>query len=189
MSSKLEQKLAEFRISFIAEFDDKIALLIKLWSAARTSQTPDTIKQFRFEIHSLKGSSGTLNFKTLSNRLGLIEEEVVPCEEQINQFKNIIPFIDRHMNAFIDASKKDPNPLLVLTKEPEALGELREPQKKKDEITAQSYRDIKIALIDDNQATAALHSKLLAGFGFSISLFNSIEKLERVFEQEKFNLV
>lgn len=189
MSSILEQKLAEFRITFIAEFEDKIAALIKLWSEARKTQHIETIKQFRFEIHSLRGSSGTLNFKILSDRLGMIEEEVAPCEEQINQFKDIIPFIDRHMNAFIEASGQDPNPLLELSKTPDSLGKLREPQKKNDEITAQSYRDINIALIDDNQATAELHSKLLAGFGFSIRLFNSIEKLEQLLATEKFNLV
>jgi len=124
MSSKLDQKLTEFRITFIAEFDDKLAVLIKLWSEARTSQSHDTIKQFRFEVHSLKGSSGTLNFVTLSDRLGMIEEEVAPCEEQINQFKNIIPFIDRHMNSMIEASRNNPNPLLVLKEMPDSLNEL-----------------------------------------------------------------
>ena len=189
MSSKLEQKLAEFRITFIAEFDDKLAVLIKLWSEARTSQSHDTIKQFRFEVHSLKGSSGTLNFIPLSDRLGMIEEEVAPCEEQINKFKHIIPFIDRHMNSMIEASRNNPNPLLVLKEMPNSLGELREPQKKKEKITVQSYRNIKIALIDDNESTSAVHTKLLAGFGFTISRFNSIEKLEQVFEPQTFNLV
>ena len=61
MSSKLEQKLAEFRITFIAEFDDKLAVLIKLWSEARTSQSHDTIKQYRsayeFDDRSIKKQS------------------------------------------------------------------------------------------------------------------------------------
>jgi diguanylate cyclase (GGDEF)-like protein len=188
MSSKLEQKLAEFRITFIAEFDDKLAVLIKLWSEARASQSHDTIKQFRFEIHSLKGSSVTLNFITLSDRLGMIEDEVAPCEEQINKFQNVIPFIDRHMNSMIEASRNYPNPLLVLKEIPDSLSELREPQQKKEEITVQSYRDIKIALIDD-ESTSTVHTKLLAGFGFTISRFNSIEKLEEVFEHQTFNLV
>lgn len=189
MSSKLEQKLAEFRVTFIAEFNDKLAELVKLWSLARTSQSLDAVKQFRFAIHSLKGSSGTLNFITLSDRLGMIEEEVAPCEVQINNFKNVIPFIDRHMNSMIEASRNKPNPLLVLKDIPNSLGELREPQKKKEEITAQSYRDINIALIDDDQVTSALHAKLLAGFGFTISHFSSVEQLEQIFSQQSFNLV
>ncbi|MBU3006066.1 response regulator [Paraglaciecola arctica] len=189
MSSKLEQKLAEFRVSFAAEFEDKIAVLIKLWSQARTSHSVEAIKQFRFEVHSLKGSSGTLSFTTLSDRLGMIEEEVAPCEEQIGQFKNIIPFIDRHIKSMIEAAGKNPNPLLEIGKTSNSLGELREPQKKSDEHDAQSYRDIRIALVDDNETTSAVHSKLLAGFGFSIEHFNSIEELEAVFSEQKFNLV
>ncbi|GAC22038.1 diguanylate cyclase [Paraglaciecola arctica] len=189
MSSKLEQKLAEFRITFIAEFNDKLAVLIKLWSEARTSHSRDSIKQFRFEVHSLKGSSGTLNFITLSDRLGMIEEEVAPCEVQTNNFKNVIPFIDRHMNSMIEASRNNPNPLLVLRDIPNSLGELREPQKNKEEITTQSYRDIKIALIDDNDATLTIHAKLLAGFGFTICQCKSIKQLQEEFKQQTFNLV
>lgn len=188
MSSKLEQKLAEFRISFIDDFNDKLAVLIKLWSEARTSQSIDAIKQFRFEIHSLKGSSGTLSFSTLSDRLGMIEQEVAPCEEQVNQLKNVIPFIDRHMNSMIEASRNTPNTLLVLKDIPSALGELREPQKKED-VSSQSYRDINIALLDDNEATSLVHAKLLSGFGFQISQFNSIEQLAKVLDQNSFNLV
>ena len=62
MNAKLEQKLKEFRITFIAEFNDKLAVLIKHWSEARTIQSLEAVKKFRFEVHNLKGSSGTLNF-------------------------------------------------------------------------------------------------------------------------------
>lgn len=189
MSSKLEQKLAEFRVTFIAEFNDKLALLITLWSKARTSESLESIKQFRFEVHSLKGSSGALNFLALSDRLGMIEEEVAPCEEQINNFKSVIPFIDRHMNSIIEASRNNPNPLLVLKETPPSTSVSRDLQKKKEDISSHSYRDIKIALIDDNQATSSINAKLLGGFGFSISQFNSIEPLEKNLEQQTFNLV
>ena len=189
MSAKLEQKLAEFRITFIADFSDKLAVLIKLWSDARKSQSLDAVKKFRFEVHSLKGSSGTLNFLTLSDRLGMIEEEVAPCEEKINNIKSVIPFIDRHMNSMIEASRTHPNPLLVLKNIPPAIGELRQSQKKKEDISSQSYRDIKIALIDDNETTATMHAKLLAGFGFTVRQFNSIQELKNVSDQKTFNLV
>jgi len=189
MSAKLEQKLAEFRITFIADFSDKLAVLIKLWSDARKSQSLDAVKKFRFEVHSLKGSSGTLNFLTLSDRLGMIEEEVAPCEEKINNIKSVIPFIDRHMNSMIEASRTHPNPLLVLKNIPPAIGELRPSQKKKEDISSQSYRDIKIALIDDNETTATMHAKLLAGFGFTVRQFNSIQELKNVSDQKTFNLV
>jgi diguanylate cyclase (GGDEF)-like protein len=189
MSSKLEQKLAEFRVTFTAEFNDKLALLIKLWTEVKTSQTIDAVKKFRFEVHSLKGSSGALNFLTLSARLGMIEEEVAPCEEQINSLNNVVAFIDRHMNSMIEASKNNPNPLLILKETSSSLGELRELQKSKEDISLQSYRDINIALIDDNQSTSVVNAKLLAGFGFTIKQYNSIEQFEKVLAQNSFNLV
>jgi diguanylate cyclase (GGDEF)-like protein len=189
MSSKLEQKLAEFRITFIAEFNDKLSVLTKLWSHARTSQSLDAVKKFRFEVHSLKGSSGALNFLTLSDRLGMIEEEVAPCEEKINSLKSVAPFIDRHMNSMIEASRNTPNPLLVLKEVSPPLNELREAQIYKEEMTPQSYRNIKIALIDDNQNTSEVNAKLLAGFGFTIKQFNSIQLFEKTLEQSTFNLV
>jgi diguanylate cyclase (GGDEF)-like protein len=189
MNSKLEQKLAEFRISFIAEFNDKLAGLIKLWSEARTSGSLDSVKKFRFEVHSLRGSSGALKFLSLSDRLGMIEEEVASCEDKINNLKSVIPFIDRHMNSIIEAPRNNPSPLLVLREESPSLGESLESPRKKEDITSQSYRDISIALLDDNETTSVVHAKLLTGFGFTISQFNSIEQLEKVLEQQTFNIV
>ena len=189
MSSKMEQKLTEFRITFIAEFNDKLIVLSKLWLNAKTSKTLDAIKKFRFEIHSLRGSSGSLNFLTLSESLRMIEQEVAPCEEKTNNLSNVVPSIDRHMNEMIEASRSNPNPLLVLKEATYSLGKLREPQKNKEEITSQSYRDINIALIDDNRNTSVVNAKLLAGFGFTINQFNSIEQLEKELEINRFNLV
>lgn len=189
MSSKMEQKLAEFRITFIAEYNDKLAILTKLWLDARTSQTLEAVKKFRFEIHSLRGSSGSLKFLVLSDLLRLIEEEVAPCEEKVNILKSIAPSVDIHMNAIIEASRSNPNPLLVLKEETFSLGKLREPKKIRDEINSQSYRDINIALIDDNKNTSVVNAKLLAGFGFKINQFDSIEQLEKELEQNKYNLV
>jgi len=189
MSSKMEQKLAEFRITFIAEYSDKLAMLTKLWLNAKTYKTLDAVKKFRFEVHSIRGSSGSLNFLALSDLLCLIEEEVAPCEEKINTLNSVIPFIDRHMNTMIEATKNNPNPLLLLKEATSSLSKLREPQKIKEEINSPSYRDIKIALIDDNKNTSVVNAKLLTEFGFTINQFNSIEQFEEVFKQNRFNLV
>ena len=114
MKSRMEQKLAELRIIFIAEFNHKLSVLITLWSEAKKTQSLVAIKQFRFEVHSLKGSSGALNFLALSDRLNIIEAEVIFCEEQTKSLKSVIPFVERHLNSMIEVSSNDPNPLLVL---------------------------------------------------------------------------
>lgn len=189
MTSKLEQMLAKFRITFIAEFNDKITLLNKLWLEARTAQTLDAIKKFRFEVHSLKGSSGALNFLQLSDRLGLIEIDIAPCEEKTNRLKSAIPFIDLHMKSMSDTSNNNPNPLLSIEETQFLPDEFRNQTASKEEASSQSFRDINIALIDNNQTTSEANAKILTGFGFAISQFDSIESLEKVLEQQKFNLV
>jgi diguanylate cyclase (GGDEF)-like protein len=189
MSSKLEHKLAEFRITFIAELSDKLAMLTELWSEVRTNQSLDAIKKFRFEVHSLKGSSGALNFLVLSDMLGLIEEEIAPCENHINSIKSAIPFIAHHMSSMIESSRKKSNPLILLKETFVPLDELRSQQQKKEKTRTWSYREIKIATINENEFTSAVNAKFLAGFGFRIRQFNSIEALEEVLEQHTFNLV
>jgi diguanylate cyclase (GGDEF)-like protein len=189
MSYKLEHKLAEFRVTFIAELSDKLAMLTKLWSEVRTNQSLDAIKKFRFEVHSLKGSSGALNFLVLSDMLGLIEEEIAPCESHINSIKSVIPFIEHHMSSMIESSRKKPNPLIILKKTSVPLDELRSQQQKEEKTRTWSYREIKIATINENEVTSAVNAKFLAGFGFRIRQFNSIEALEEVLEQHTFNLV
>jgi diguanylate cyclase (GGDEF)-like protein len=189
MTSKLEQKLAEFRISFTKEFNEKLTVLIKLWGDARTTQTLESVKKFRFEVHSLKGSSGALHFLRLSDRLGMIEDEVAACEEQINSLKSVIPFVDRHMNSLIEASRSTPNPLLVIKDNPPPVGEMREQNKTNENISSQSYRDIKIALLDNDSDTATVTTKLLSGFGFTVKQFDNIELFKQFAEREHFNLV
>jgi chemotaxis protein histidine kinase CheA len=152
MSSKLEHKLAELRITFIAELSDKLAMLTKLWSEVRTNESLDAIKKFRFEVHSLKGSSGALNFLVLSDMLGLIEEEIAPCENHINSIKSVIPFIEHHMSSMIESTIKKPNPMIVLKETSVPLDELRSQQQKKEKTRTWSYREIKIATINENKA-------------------------------------
>lgn len=189
MNSKLERKLAEFRITFIADFNNKLSVLSELWSQVMSTESLDVVRKFRFEVHSLRGASGSLNFSVLSDRLGMIEEEIAPCEDRINSLKSVIPFIDRHMNSLAEASRTTPNPLLVSLEIPPQLGEMRESQKNKSEICSQSYRDIKIALLNYSQDTASAHAKLLTGFGFTVSQFDSTMELEESIERQKFDLV
>jgi diguanylate cyclase (GGDEF)-like protein len=189
MKSKLEQTLAKFRLSFIAEWNEKLSQLIDYWSQAKTSQSYDAIKRFRFEIHSLRGSSGTLDFLTLSGKLGIIEENIAPCEEQNSSLESVIPLIESHMNSMIEASKLSPSPLLELRGPSPFIDVPSQPQSKHQKVSSKSYHEIKIALIDDNQATSLVNAKLLAGFGFDISHFNSSKQLENVLHQRMFNLV
>jgi chemotaxis protein histidine kinase CheA len=76
MSSKLEQKINEFRQIFNQEFPEKLTHLFGLWKLAQHTQQLKTFKSFRFEVHSLKGSSAALHYVKLSELLGQIEQHV-----------------------------------------------------------------------------------------------------------------
>lgn len=193
MNASLEKKLSEFRTHFSRNYRDKLASLVSLWADARTSQNLDTIKKYRFEVHSLKGSSGTLGFLSLSKILGQIEALTSPCEKEINLFPKVVSNIDQLMNQLIKASEQKPNPLLVVDKEADqSLMEVVNHTATLDkahsnEISSQSYRDISIALVNAEQQSSELTSRLLSDFGFKVSVFNSVEQAHKA--KQKFSLV
>lgn len=188
MNPILEKKIAEFRVSFISDFKAKLSLLIKMWSEARTTQTLDTLKPFRFEVHSLRGSSGTLSFLELSTKLGVIENQIAPCEKDFALFQHVIDLVDQQMNDLIRQSELSPNPLLLLYVEQIESAETKiEPDK--EEITSQSYRDISIALLDNDEASSAVTIKLLTGFGFKINAYKNISFLQQAISNSTFKLI
>lgn len=202
MVSPLEQKLAEFRTKFEAEYKSQLAELIGLWRAARTDQQTEDVDAFLFSVHKLKGASGTLNFLNLSDRLGIIEQELYPCKDNISLLtKDLVTFVDRHMNALIAASKNSPDPMLTVVldeeekKQPDIFSEpvsevsnhLSDTPKAK--AKPRNYADISIVLIDDDKAVSALMSKLLMGFGFKIDYFESIEAFTAVSDTKQADLV
>ncbi|MDC0602683.1 response regulator, partial [Aliiglaciecola sp.] len=186
MLSPLEKKLAEFREKFKQDYKPQLAEIIALWRDVRVKKQADDIDAFLFSVHKLKGSSGALNFLNLSDRLGLIEQELYPCKDNNSLLStNLVTFVDRHMNAIIAASKTSPDPMLQVV-DPE-VSEQSQPNTKSelendsqdttssgDEHNASNYSDISIALIDDDKAVCELMAKLLKGYGFDVECFSSI---------------
>jgi diguanylate cyclase (GGDEF)-like protein len=199
MNFTLEKKLAEFRKTFIADYNQKLSMLVKLWADARTTHQIDIVKKFRFEVHSIKGTSGTLGFLNLNKTLDLIEIQIAPCEKDINLLKNVTSVIDQHMNFLIKTAEEQPNSLLMLdvSAQSSIQNVVKEANKNtdndndndNDEITSQSYRDITIALINTDQAASNLTHKLLADFGFKVNVFDSISALSKVLLTQSFKLV
>ncbi|GAB5380133.1 MAG: diguanylate cyclase [Aliiglaciecola sp.] len=199
MDSKLEQKLNQFRQKFVDEYKAELATLINLWKVARTEKSTTSIEDFTFAVHKLKGSSGALNFLNLTDRLNIIENELLGSKKDTSLFTiQLISYIDKHMNALIAGSKQSPDPmLLVVQKESEASAisnaenteSTIESRNLVDLPSKSDYSDIKIALIDDDMAVSALMLKLLTGFGFVVKHFVSIESYEQQQDVEKFDLI
>ncbi|WP_299078246.1 diguanylate cyclase [uncultured Paraglaciecola sp.] len=184
MTSKLEQKLADFRVTFISEFNEKLTVLVALWSEAKQTLSTDTIRQFRFEVHSIKGASSSLNFLALSDKLNIIEEEISGWQDKTRHFEQVISTVDTQMNTIIEASKTTPNTLLKVKELSSNYKELRDPSNINQEIIPKSYQEIRIAIVDYNKTTLSVNAKFLAEFGFIIDQFDSIEQLDQVFDQK-----
>jgi diguanylate cyclase (GGDEF)-like protein len=188
MTSPLEQKLTQFRNTFSSDFKAKLSVLVKLWGRARTAPNAEILKEFRFEVHSLRGSSGTLGFITLSQLLGDIESkihtlsEVASGQEKNTQSADVINSIDNCMNKIIKATEQTPNPLLLVSQDSEIFKDTKlisVPKQDDDEIRSQSYRDISIALVDADQASSSKTSQLLIDFGFEVSTYTSLTELQQ----------
>ncbi len=189
MSASLEKKLAELRQQYARDYREKLTSIINLWADARKSHKLEVIKTFRFEVHSLKGSGGTLGFMSLSSILGNIENLVSPCEKDLSQFPSVIDGIDSLMNQLIKAAEQKPNPFLILdTNANKALTSSghRSPSSNQ-QITSQSYRDIKIALVNNDPQASGVTRQLLNDFGFKIDVFSSVKEVLGVAHQ--FSLV
>lgn len=191
MQSKLEIKLAEFRRVFSLEFQTKLGSLIALWQASRTSQDKIDINKFHFEIHSLKGSSGALNFLKLSHQLGLIEDQIVDYQNQNTPFTEILSTIDLHMNVLIESTKREPNPFLHIPSNQATTLKSNQvaPADSQNTISLHSYRDISIAMIDADQTAGELMNTLLGNFGFDFSYFSTIEAFKKAQTHTLFKLV
>lgn len=190
MLSKLELKLAEFRDVFSRELTTKITHLSSLWQEVRISHSQAAIKQFRFEIHSLKGSSGALNFSALSSHLGLIEEYLKPGESNLFDITVLLTNVEELMDTLIEKTQRDINPFLEIDN-PQTSSSLPSKEDNNDgtSIYLRSYRDITIALVDADQSVGALMTSLLSNFGFDFSYFTSIEELQAAQKYKHFKLV
>ena len=194
VSSKLELKIIEFRGLFAKEYPAKLHNLVGLWRMAKQTQSADDFKKLRFETHSLKGSSATLNFKRLSDVFANIEQQVILWEKQPAEFANIAVRIDQLLLQLADTVDKsdDPN-LAVLGPEVNTGAGLSSQNlsinNKPSEISLRSFRDISIAVVDDDVTSGSTMAKLLATFGFSIKHFRTIEQLTEACKAESFKLV
>lgn len=189
MSSKLEQKLNEFREIFRRDFDATLSALQVLWNRVKQGEISE-IKHFRFEVHSLKGSSATLNFLNLSNILQKIESLIANHESDSFVLNKVSEQIENLMQELTDNAQLQPNPLLELvtpTKQPVAA-HVQAIKPAVSEINLKSHRDISVAIIDSDKQAGNLMSKLLSTFGFAANYFSSIADFVDVLPKQTFSI-
>tara|TARA_R110002153_G_scaffold171405_2_gene324183 strand:- start:5533 stop:7254 length:1722 start_codon:yes stop_codon:yes gene_type:complete len=191
MSSKLEQKINEFRQIFSQEFPEKLTHLLGLWKLAQHTQQLKDFKSFRFDIHSLKGSSAALHYLKLSELLGQIEQHVAKCETHELDLAVMTPLIDMLMKNLLESMQQSPNALLEvqeLIRSPTAVS-LQDLNSEPMNLNLKSHQKISIAIVDEDQAVGSLLTKLLSTFGFVINHYASIQALKADLEFRKYKLV
>ena len=190
MSSTLEQKLNEFRDNFSDELNSTLSALFSLWQRARDSNNIADIKTLRFEIHSLKGSSATLNLQHLSDALDKIEQGLAENETNLDKVTKINQQIDELINELIQTAQQPHSPLLEITPsvEPTAAVSVQNLKPSANDISLKSHRDISIAIVDADEAMANLMSKLLTTFGFVTRHFSSQNELNLALFTQKFSI-
>lgn len=190
MSSTLEQTLNEFRDIFSAELASTLTALFSLWQQARNTNDLTDIKALRFEIHSLKGSSATLNLLNLSDALDKIEQGLAENAANVGEINKINEQIDVLINELIKAAQLPQSPLLEITQsvEPTTTISVQKLKPTANEISLKSHRDISIAIVDADEAMANLMSKLLTTFGFVTRHFSSQNELNLALFTQKFSI-
>jgi diguanylate cyclase (GGDEF)-like protein len=183
MNSDLHDKLNQLRQNFVEEYNSQLANLINLWREVRTKKLLEPLEKFLFELHKLRGSAGALNFSNLSNRLELVEQELISSKKNVD---NLTPttcsYIDRHLNELITAAKTQPNPMLLVNKyenpvnpylnKMKPLHSSSLVNKNNTEIT---YHDITIGIINEDREASELTAKVIRGFGFDVTLYHSLQ--------------
>ena len=189
MSSKLEQKLNEFREIFKRDFNSTLSALQVLWNIAKNGEKND-IKKFRFEVHSLKGSSATLNFSNLSNLLQKIESLIANHDADSFALDTVTEQIDSLMQKLTESTQVEPNPLLeiILSKQASILPNVQNIKPSVSEINLTSHRDISVAIIDSDKQTGNLMCKLLTTFGFAVNYYASIPLFIEALSKQTFSI-
>ncbi|WP_340679533.1 diguanylate cyclase [Paraglaciecola sp.] len=190
MPSILEQKLNEFRDVFSQELNATLSDLLDLWKNTKASGEMADLKTFRFEIHSLKGSSGTLNFSNLSDALNKIENHLAANETHLSEITSISSQVDLLMVELMRCKELSPTPLLeifVPVQQSRSLA-VQKLTPSTNDISLKSHRDISIAIVDNDDAAGMLLSRLLTTFGFVCSHFSSINELNKALSKQSFSI-
>lgn len=170
---------------FFESYKKRYHSMIKLWQETRASQSETSLESFKFQVHSLKGESGTLGFNELFEIATQVDND---ARAIVNSgfTRELVSSIDQSLNKLIAAHKQNPNPLLI---HPDSKPAPVETESDKEEHILENLSDIKIALVDDDRSVALALKELLSSFGFEAEYFDSIEACKAAIRSQHFDLV
>ena len=186
----LEQKLVALRKKFKEDFKGELKKLVIFWQAARVGDN-EALKQFHFNVHSIKGSSGALSLSKLSQLMQEMEAVVKPCLDGSPLTHEGSSLVDGLMNQLIAASNNSENSFLQLESEnsEHSTVEITLPNALTLPTKQLSYNEINIALVDDDRSVGEMMQKLLAGFSFNVKYYSSLSTFKSELASNGFHLV
>ena len=94
---------------FFESYKKRYQSMIKLWQETRASQSLTGLESFKFQVHGLKGESGTLGFAELFEIATQIDNDARAIVQQ-GFSRELVSSIDHNLNELIAAHKQNPNP-------------------------------------------------------------------------------
>ncbi|MDN4502792.1 diguanylate cyclase [Alteromonadaceae bacterium BrNp21-10] len=184
-NQQFEAKLKELRQLFILTLPEKLDEIFALWNSLSHTWNLDDCKKCAFELHSLKGSSGTLGYTDISNAFS-------DCEKVLKDLSVNEKGPNQDNMALLEQA------FIQLTQSQEALlNNNQQPQEVSisDQRIAKNLQptlranEVNIVVIDDETSAGQLMQKLLAEFSFNVRYFQSLSQAKPNIEESPPHIV
>lgn len=181
-----EAKLKELRELFISTLPEKLAEIFSFWDELLKDWSEENCKKCMFELHSLKGSSGTLGFKDISAAFSDCEKRLkeLPSFSQLPE-EQIIYQLKQAFDKLTISKEK----LLNTGEQPDNVSIKTSVSSGKDKAEPLKVSDVEILIVDDELSTGQLAKKLLAEFGFNTSYAQTLKQAKEKTSASKIHIV
>ncbi|MCF2949667.1 diguanylate cyclase [Paraglaciecola aquimarina] len=182
-NQNFEAKLKELRELFTSTLPDKMAEVLSLWENTLEDWTEANCKKCIFELHSLKGSSGTLGFKEISAAFSDCESKLKAIHDFSQSPESELVFqLKQAFDRLVVAQEK----LLSTNQQPSKVS-LRQNLEPSSKILKPS--DIQVLVVDYERSSGELLKKLLSEFGFNTSYAKNLTQAKQLHAETKMHIV
>ncbi len=184
-NSNFEAKLKELRSLFTSSLSEKLDEIDLLWQALQNDWREENCKKCIFELHSMKGSSGTLGFKEISAAFSDCERHLKEIDNfDVRPEQNTLFQLKQSFERLFTAKEK----LLGINQAPEAITLATDPNADENGQPLKVH-DVQILILDDERSIGEALRKMLAEFGFNTTYKQTLQQAQQYIATNKVHLV
>lgn len=184
-SQNFEAKLKELRQLFTTTLPQKMAEVFSLWENTLQDWSEEHCKKCMFELHSLKGSSGTLGYKDISAAFG-------DCEKRLKDLPTLTqppdPSTLFQLKQAFSRLTTAQETLLNTNQQPSQISITKEINGNKSSKLLK-VAEVQILIVDDERSTGELMKKLLAEFGFNTQYVQTLAQAKEITRASQMHIV